>query len=68
MSQNNPQKLNLDMHKRLAKYLGVSPRKAAHLLLKYKRSSIAWDKAPTQEEMEKQLFRMIAEGENIEIE
>ena len=55
-------------HKRLAKYLDVSKEKARNLLSKYSRSSVTWLKPPTQEQMEKQLFKMIAKGENIEIE
>lgn len=68
MTNNNKPKLRVGRDKRLAKYLDVSREKAQNLLRKYDRSSVTWLKPPTPEQIEKQLFKMIARGENIEIE
>ena len=64
MPQNNFEKLDLNRHKRLAKRLGVSERKACKLLQKYIGTSISWSEPPpTQKEFEEMLFRIIESEE-----
>jgi hypothetical protein len=52
-------------HKRLAEYLGVSPKKALRLLIKYSRSSIHMEDPMDLEAREKVLFQMIQREENL---
>ena len=52
-------------HKRLAKYLGVSEKKAQDLLIKYSRSCILVDDPMDLEAKEKHLFEMIKMEEGL---
>lgn len=65
MAQKSTQLSLKGRHKRLAKYLEVSQKKACKLLIKYSRSSIDMKDPMDLEGREKILFQMIKRGENL---
>ncbi|MGM0438932.1 MAG: hypothetical protein ACQEP3_00635 [Patescibacteria group bacterium] len=65
MTQKDAQLSLKGRHKRVAKYLGVSQKKARRLLIKYNRSSIDMEDPRDLEAREKALCQLIKREENL---